>query len=200
MSIKERRNHEKAEMKRKIMEAAIEIINQDGYENLSIRKIAVKIEYSPTTIYLYYKDKAQIITDMSNELYNRIINDVTNFTNENALLSIDKQVKEALLIFIKSLSSKPEMAKAIMYSGINVIFANEYTVPTNPGINLLDKMLSTGIVQKIFRPNAANTSWMITSAILGFVLNIVENQIYLTDNFNQIAEDFVEILMRGITE
>jgi len=200
MSIKERRSLEKAEIKRKIMDAAIEIINQDGYENLSIRKIAVKIEYSPTTIYLYYKDKAQIIFDMSNKLYSRIVNDITNFINENALLSIDKQVKETMLIFIKSLSSKPEMAKAVMYSGINVIFANENTVPTNSGIVLLDKMLSTGIEQKIFRPSTANTSWMITSALLGFVMSVVENQIYLSDDFNQVMDDFVEILMGGINQ
>ncbi|HBF4502931.1 TPA: helix-turn-helix transcriptional regulator, partial [Clostridioides difficile] len=51
MSIKERRKNEKEEMKKKIMDASIEIINQHGYENLSIRKIATKIEYSPTTIY-----------------------------------------------------------------------------------------------------------------------------------------------------
>ena len=60
MGIKERRDVEKAEMKQKIMTAAIEIIEQEGYEKLSIRKIASRIEYSPTTIYLYYKDKAEI--------------------------------------------------------------------------------------------------------------------------------------------
>ncbi len=38
MGIKERRDVEKAEMKQKIMTAAIEIIEQEGYEKLSIRK------------------------------------------------------------------------------------------------------------------------------------------------------------------
>jgi len=198
MGIKERRDLEKVEMKRKIKDAAIEIINQDGYETLSIRKIAAKIEYSPTTIYLYYKDKAEIITDMNNELYSKIVNNVTDFINENALPSIDMQVKEILLVFIKSLSREPEMTKAIMYSGMNVIFANENDIPTNPGIEMLDQMLARGIEQKIFRTNAANTAWMITSAILGFVMSVVENQIYLSDKFNQFADDFAEILMGGI--
>lgn len=200
MSIKERRDLEKAEMKRKIMDSAIEIINQEGYENLSIRKIAMKIDYSPTTIYLYYKDKAQIINDMNNELYSKIVNEVTDFINENALLSLKKQVKETLLIFIKSLTREPEMAKAVMYSRSNVIFANENTVPTNPGIDILDQMLATGIEQKVFRANAANTSWMIASALLGFVMSVVENQIYLSDKFKQFADDFVEILMGGINQ
>lgn len=198
MGIKERRNLEKAELRRKIMDAAIEIINQDGYENLSIRKIAAKIDYSPTTIYLYYKDKAQIITDMNNELYSRIVNDVTDFINKNALLSIVRQVKETLLVFIKSLTREPEMAKAVMYSGTNVIFANESTIPSNPGIDMLNQMLATGIDQKIFRPNVANASWMITSALLGFVISVVENEIYTSDKFNQFADDFVEILIGGI--
>lgn len=43
MSIKERRDTEKVEMKVKIRNAAIQIIEQEGYENLSIRKIATKI-------------------------------------------------------------------------------------------------------------------------------------------------------------
>ena len=45
MGIKERRDVEKEEMKKKIMDAAIEVIEQEGYEKLSIRKIADKIEY-----------------------------------------------------------------------------------------------------------------------------------------------------------
>ncbi|HBG13196.1 MAG TPA: TetR/AcrR family transcriptional regulator, partial [Clostridium sp.] len=45
MGIKERRDVEKEEMKKKIMDAAIEVIEQEGYEKLSIRKIAAKIEY-----------------------------------------------------------------------------------------------------------------------------------------------------------
>ena len=40
MSIKERRDTEKVEMKVKIRNAAIQIIEQEGYEKLSIRKIA----------------------------------------------------------------------------------------------------------------------------------------------------------------
>ena len=43
MSIKERRDTEKVEMKVKIRNAAIQIIEQEGYEKLSIRKIATKI-------------------------------------------------------------------------------------------------------------------------------------------------------------
>lgn len=202
MGIKERRNVEKAEMKRKIMEAAIDIIEQEGYEKLSIRKIAAKIEYSPTTIYLYYTDKAEIITDMSNELYSKVFNDVVTFINKNAVLTMEQQIQEIMCIFIKALCSEPEMVKAIMFSGMNVIFSNESSncTPTNTGISMLDDLISNGISQKVFRPDIQNSSWMIISALLGFVMSVITNKLYRHNNFNQFVDDFVKILIGGVKE
>lgn len=202
MGIKERRNVEKAEMKRKIMEAAIDIIEQEGYEKLSIRKIAAKIEYSPTTIYLYYTDKAEIITDMSNELYSKVFNDVVTFINKNAVLTMEQQIQEVMCVFIKALCSEPEMVKAIMFSGMNVIFANESSncTPTNTGISMLDDLISNGISQKVFRPDIQNSSWMIISALLGFVMSVITNKLYRHNNFNQFVDDFVKILIGGVKE
>ncbi len=201
MGIKERRDVEKEEMKKKIMDAAIEVIEQEGYEKLSIRKIAAKIEYSPTTIYLYYKDKAEIITDMSDQLYNKVMGDVVAVLNKEAAAPVDKQVHDILCVFIKGLCSEPEMVKAVMHSGINVIFANDNIgKPTNPGIDMLDHLISNGITQKVFKPGIENNSWMIVSALLGFVLSSFGSQLYLLDNFHKHIDDFVEILMGGFRQ
>ena len=201
MGIKERRDVEKAEMKKKIKAAAIGLIEQEGYEKLSIRKIAAKIEYSPTTIYLYYKDKAEIITDMSDELYKKIEKNAA-LINDNAALSIDQRVFSILNIFVMSLCSEPEMVKAVMYSGTNFIFANncKEDKPSNPGIAMLDNLFADGIAQKVLKPNIANTSWMIISALIGFVMSAIENQLYKLDDFEQLVRDYVEILMGGIRQ
>jgi len=201
MGIKERRDVEKEEMKKKRMDAAIEVIEQEGYEKLSIRKIAAKIEYSPTTIYLYYKDKAEIITDMSDQLYNKVMGDVVAVLNKEAAAPVDKQVHDILCVFIKGLCSEPEMVKAVMHSGINVIFANDNIgKPTNPGIDMLDPLDSNGIAQKDFQPGIQNNSWMIVSALLGFVLSSFGSRLYLLDNFHKHIDDFVEILMGGFRQ
>lgn len=60
MSITERKEREKVDLYKAILNAAREIFLSKGYEQTSIRNIAEKIEYSPTTIYLYFKDKASI--------------------------------------------------------------------------------------------------------------------------------------------
>lgn len=60
MGIRERKLKYKESLKQTILEAAQKLFLKDGYEATSIRKIASEIEFSPTTIYLYFKDKAEI--------------------------------------------------------------------------------------------------------------------------------------------
>ncbi len=67
MGIKERKEKHKEELKLKILDAAKDLFLKQGYDATSIRKIAEQIEISPTTIYLYYKDKSDIIYALHQE-------------------------------------------------------------------------------------------------------------------------------------
>ena len=61
MGVQERRAREKEELRQEIVDAARELFVREGFDNVSMRKIAEKIEYSPTTIYLYFHDKADLL-------------------------------------------------------------------------------------------------------------------------------------------
>lgn len=67
MTISNRKERQKEELKGKILQAARELFMQKGFEDTSIRSIAEKIEYSPTTIYLYFKDKDAIFCELHRE-------------------------------------------------------------------------------------------------------------------------------------
>ncbi len=67
MTIANRKERQKEELKAKILQAAKELFMQKGFEETSIRNIAEKIEYSPTTIYLYFKDKDEIFHALHQE-------------------------------------------------------------------------------------------------------------------------------------
>lgn len=73
MGITERKEREKAEMKRLIMDAARKLFIEQGFEKTSIRNIADEIEYSPGTIYLYYKDKSELLFDLHQESFQKLI-------------------------------------------------------------------------------------------------------------------------------
>ena len=67
MTITQRKERQKEELRGKILQAARELFMHKGYEETSIRNIAEKIEYSPTTIYLYFKDKDEIFYALHQE-------------------------------------------------------------------------------------------------------------------------------------
>lgn len=72
MGITDRKEREKQEMRKLIIDAAMEMFIELGYDKTSIRNIADKIEYSPATIYLYYKDKDELLYAVQGEAFDRL--------------------------------------------------------------------------------------------------------------------------------
>lgn len=57
----ERRAQGKAETRKAILAAAVALFQEHGFENFSLRQVAEAIGYSPTTIYLYFDDKDDLL-------------------------------------------------------------------------------------------------------------------------------------------
>jgi AcrR family transcriptional regulator len=72
MGIYERRAREKRELRQEILDAARDLFVREGFEHVSMRKIAERIEYSPTTIYLYFQDKADLLDCICEETFARL--------------------------------------------------------------------------------------------------------------------------------
>jgi AcrR family transcriptional regulator len=72
MGIKERKELEKQKMRKLILDNAMKLFLEKGFENITIRHIAEKIEYSPATIYLYFKDKDEIIYTLHREGFEKL--------------------------------------------------------------------------------------------------------------------------------
>jgi len=61
MSVADRRAREREELRQKILDTARELFVVHGYEGVTLRKIALAIEYAPGTIYSYFKDKDELL-------------------------------------------------------------------------------------------------------------------------------------------
>jgi AcrR family transcriptional regulator len=72
MSIAERKSRQKADLRQEILDAARDLFVHDGYENVSMRKIAEKVEYAPGTIYLYFKDKTEILDTLCQQTFEKL--------------------------------------------------------------------------------------------------------------------------------
>ena|SRR5437773_5044400 len=67
MGIKERQERDRENVHRAILDAARELFVIEGFHNVSIRKIAERIEYSPAAIYSYFPSKDDIFFALAEE-------------------------------------------------------------------------------------------------------------------------------------
>lgn len=67
MSIAERRTREKLALREKILQTAWEIVKRDGWQSLSIRKIADAIDYSVPVIYDHFANKEAILMEFGKQ-------------------------------------------------------------------------------------------------------------------------------------
>lgn len=72
MGIRERQDRERLAVRQAILDAARDLFVTEGYRNVSIRKIAERIEYSPAAIYSYFPSKDDIFYALAEEGFRRL--------------------------------------------------------------------------------------------------------------------------------
>ncbi len=75
MGISDRRERDREEMRELILDQARRLFLKKGFEKTSIRNIADAIEYSPATIYLYYRDKNELFLSLHREAFLKMMAD-----------------------------------------------------------------------------------------------------------------------------
>jgi AcrR family transcriptional regulator len=73
MGIKERQERERQAVREAILQAARDLFTTEGYRNVSMRKIAERIEYSPAAIYSYFASKDDIFFALAEEGFRRLV-------------------------------------------------------------------------------------------------------------------------------
>ena len=59
-----RRARERQQLRARILDAARELFAADGYDAVTIRRVAEKVEYTPPVIYQHFADKATLIREI----------------------------------------------------------------------------------------------------------------------------------------
>ncbi|MCX6550135.1 MAG: TetR/AcrR family transcriptional regulator [Acidobacteria bacterium] len=72
MGVSDRRTRHRVNLRREILDAASQLFVEEGYQRVTMRRIAERIEYSPTTIYLYFKDKAELFQAICEETFSQL--------------------------------------------------------------------------------------------------------------------------------
>lgn len=72
MSVQDRRLKHKEELRQQILDVSKDIASSDGWQNLTIRKICQKINYTAPVIYQYFENKESILLSLREDGFEQI--------------------------------------------------------------------------------------------------------------------------------
>ncbi len=203
MGIKERKEREKAERRNLILETASKIMKTEGLHNLSIRKIAAKIEYSPAIIYHYFQDKDAIVNHLMQRGYQKIVQGLASVqtTTEEPSKKLEKLTRKYIEIALATpdeystvlLSNSPDVLKhtASLFKG---------AASKKPALGILCQCLIELYGDKEVDDNLVElTAQWISTATFGLIIRLImEQELLSAEQRERLIEHHIKCLINVI--
>jgi AcrR family transcriptional regulator len=69
LTVQQRREEQKAALRSELLAAAHDLVRQEGYDGLTIRKLAQRVGYAPMSVYSYFADKHDILMALAEDAF-----------------------------------------------------------------------------------------------------------------------------------
>lgn len=199
---KERQLRKQEEIRNIILEAARDIITQEGIKGLSIRKITNAIEYSPAIIYHYFKDKNEIIETIVEEGYKRILNSLTTVDRNEK--QPEKEIKEVFCNYIKAALDNKDEYMAIMLNDDPIIkqkttILEKSISKRSRTMGILSEAIKRGIDQGRFAEcDEELTAQIMWTSAFGLIIKLMIEKDIPEEQIDDLIETHFRILFYGI--
>lgn len=199
MGVRERQGREREAMTRSILDAARELFVAEGYQNVSIRKIADRIEYSPAAIYSYFPSKDDIFYGLAEEGFRLLFESgVTGETGGDAL----DELRRGFGHFYQFSKQHPEYF-ALMFVDRSVPrISREWDRfafvqgMRNKVIGTIQRAVDEGLLPKATDPEWAFTILM--AAVHGAAVMRLCERVAPGTNTDGVARDTIEAALTGL--
>lgn len=109
MGVKEKKAKYKEEFRREVINSARDLFVKDGYEKFTMRSLAQKIDFSPATIYQYFKNKDELLSAICEGDVKELLTNMRNIReHQDNPLEVLRQV---MLYFIEFAFDHPDHYK-----------------------------------------------------------------------------------------
>lgn len=198
MGIQERKERDREELRRKIILTASDLISRDGHESLTIRKLARAIEYSPRTIYLYFRDKEHLLREIVEEGFRRTLElrrgEDVKTRNSEVLL------EQHLRSHIRAALSNPNFYRAV----VTLLFEKNFEPgPAQQEIiqRTHDELAGVCSGGEKSESEVEALSMIVFSTIRGFSLALLNLEGRMdTERLEELIEHYISFVKRGIGE
>lgn len=186
------------DVKRKIMDAASELFVAEGYANVSMRKIAQKIGYTPTTIYLYFDDKADLLNQICEQTFAQM---TRNLVAINKLsVSPMERLRLGLLEYIQFGLKHPNHYSIVFNSVIAVESAEEFekSLGETAFNTLRDSVAACRADGSIKKINAELVSQTLWAGIHGVTSLLITQQGFPFVEHSELIDSVLDTLIAGV--
>lgn len=201
MGVKERKARQKRFLRQEILDAASELFVKEGFEHVSMRRIADKIEYSPTTIYLYFKDKAELLEQLCHDTFSRLIILLTEIHEQPG--DPLEHLKRGLVAYIKFGLENPQHYRVVFMMPPPEGFDKaKHLRPDSPGIQSFDFLrrcvfdcISAGKLRANDAELVSQTLWC---GVHGLTSLLITHQLFPWVAKEQLIRSTVDTLVSGV--
>jgi AcrR family transcriptional regulator len=200
MGIKERQERDREAVRRSILDAARELFVSEGYQNVSIRKIAERIEYSPAAIYGYFPSKDDIFFALAEEGF-RLLGNPTDAATLGTVEPLDRI--RAIFWGLYAFSRQHPQYFALMFVDRAVPrITREYERFTfvqdmkRHIVAQIQACIDAGSLPAALDPTVACR--LLTMAVLGAAMTRLSDRLSRAENADELARDVLNVMLAGL--
>ena len=198
MASKDRILRQKEETRNNILEAACTIVKEEGWQGLSMRKIADKIEYTAPIIYEYFSNKEAILQQLTGQGFVKLTKEL-----EKAKAKFEKpeeQLEAMWMAYWNFAFTDTEMYQLMF--GVQMTCCSQRCPASEAPYNLFTAVITE--IMKNSNPNPSNEVikqkyFTFFSVIHGLIsINLINKSAVMESINNQILKDAIGGIIKSI--
>ncbi|WP_338231794.1 TetR/AcrR family transcriptional regulator [Companilactobacillus muriivasis] len=158
--------------KKNIINSTIKIIDNSGYNNISLRKLVKRLNLTTGAFYKHFSTKEQLLSEVTVELSQRIADDSYNRLNTNDVP--EKQILQLANSFLEQYQKHPHIMDFLFFNPTSQSTISDSTVDF-AYLNLINHLITELIVNKHLRKDKNTLFLQLWSFIQGYG-SLIKNQ------------------------
>jgi AcrR family transcriptional regulator len=199
MGTKERHERERQAVTASILDAARDLFIAEGYQSVSIRKIAERIEYSPAAIYSYFASKDDIFLALAAEGFHRLEEKVQAAMKTDDPL---ENVRACWWAFYEFSQDQPAYFELMFVDRSVPRITQQWEgfeflqQLLNNAVAAIQKAIDAGAFPKTLSPNAA--MHMLWASLIGPGVVAIRHRLSSGEDYDALARDVLNATIAGL--
>jgi AcrR family transcriptional regulator len=194
-----RRERHKADSRAELLQAAHDLVKEEGYEGLTIRNLAKRVGYAPMSVYSYFADKHAILLALAENAFETLAQRMERDAPTEPLAALRKVMEEYAVFALENPNEYRTvfMTRDHMRQAREVVEIEEVE-SKNPVLRIVLKRVQACIDAGIFKGDAHAVSTLLWSSGHGAISLQITFPYYPFGEPRKFLEAAMEVALAGL--